>query len=417
MTPAARLAAAAELLDLIIADAQAQRRPADRLIQRYFRNRRYAGAKDRRAVQAKVYAVLRAHAGLATALTNAGLPVTGRTLALLAEPAGDPTAQVGGRYGLAPLSAEERTGLDRARQTVRPQLIPAWLRPGLITGYGEDLAALDASFRDRAPVDLRANPLKAATRTVRAGLAAQDIVAEILPWPSGALRLGADTPAPLEVVQAGLAEVQDAAAQWAAAQVPARPGQTVIDLCAGAGGKSLALAGQMADQGRLIACDVAPAKLREAERRAARAGVTILHTQPVRPAERADQLQRLAGHGDHVVLDVPCSGSGTWRRNPDLALRLTPKRLTALGGTQERLLDEGAALVRPGGTLSYMTCSILAQENADQVSAFLARREDFRPEPLTDPVTGETRQWLQLLPSVHHTDGFFVCVMRHRGYA
>ncbi|MFM5884164.1 MAG: RsmB/NOP family class I SAM-dependent RNA methyltransferase, partial [Novosphingobium sp.] len=200
----------------------------------------------------------------------------------------------------------------------------------------------------------------------------------------------------------------DTGSQLACLAVEAHPGETVIDLCAGAGGKTLALAADMAGTGRLIACDTDRARLSRLAPRAARAGVPPIDTRLLGPGREIEALGDLAGTAEAVLIDAPCSGTGTWRRNPEARWRLTPQELARLTAIQARLLDLGTALVRPGGRLVFVTCSLLDAEGADQAAAFLARHPDWRVEPL-DLGAGTPRgEGLRLDPAQDTTDGFFI---------
>ncbi len=202
--------------------------------------------------------------------------------------------------------------------------------------------------------------------------------------------------------------MQDTASQLVCEAMVARPGETVIDLCAGAGGKTLALAAAMDNRGTLLACDTDRGRLSRLPQRAARAGVTIAETLLLNPNREAGALSNWQGKSDAVLVDAPCSGSGTWRRNPEARWRLTPRELERLGQLQARLLDLAASLVRPGGRLVYATCSLLDTEGADQIAAFLARNAAFRADPLALPAGLPRGSGTRFTPYHDGTDGFFV---------
>lgn len=384
MTPAARTQAAIELLDAIIAAARDAGAAADTLIARYFATRRYAGSKDRRAVRELVYAAIRA---------CGERPASGRAALLaLADPQVAATFD-GSPHGPAPVMAGEPVA------DVAP--VPAWLTQRLVaSGLDvEEQAALIA----RAPLDVRINAL----RPLDQAIAGAEPIAGL---PLG-LRLPSGTNVEaLPEWREGRIEVQDAGSQFVTGVVGAEPGDNVIDLCAGAGGKTLALAAAIGDEGAIIASDTDRGRLSRLPPRAERAGTTIVATRLLDPGREAAALADVTGRADHVLIDAPCSGTGTWRRNPEARWRLTPERLAALAELQSRLLRIGAALVRPGGALTYVVCSLLDEEGADQVAAFLAEYPGWRAEA---PAVGAERgAGARLTPLRHATDGFFVAKLR-----
>jgi 16S rRNA (cytosine967-C5)-methyltransferase len=298
---------------------------------------------------------------------------------------------------------------------------PAWLEARLAEAFGERLAAEMGALRDEAPVDLRVNRLKANRETARAALAAQGLQARPTPFSPIGLRLPARTPLTAQAAfRDGLVEVQDEGSQLLALLTDARPGQSVVDFCAGAGGKTLALAAVMENKGRLVACDVNARRAERAAQRLRRAGVHNVHRRLLE-GESDKWVKRHAGSFDRVLVDSPCTGSGTWRRNPDAKWRLTEGELVKLVVLQGRILASAARLVRSGGRLVYATCSLLREENEDQVAAFLVDHDAFAvvpvpevwaatiggPAPADDP-------FLRLTPARHGTDGFFAAVMERR---
>jgi 16S rRNA (cytosine967-C5)-methyltransferase len=386
MTPQARAQAAIELLDAIVLAARDAGPAADTLIQRYFKTRRYAGSKDRRAVRELVYAAIR----------RAGeRPASGRA-ALIGVAAEQPEVAAlfdGSAHGPAPIAAGETAAPAGAA--------PAWLAERLLRALGpEDVAALGG----RAPLDVRVNRLKAT----------REEVAELLPdaivslRAHDGLRLPEGTPVEgLAPFLDGWIEVQDEGSQLVAEACRAAPGFTVIDLCAGAGGKTLALAAAMRGKGRLVACDTDRNRLSRLAPRAARAGAGFIETRLLDPDREAATLADLAGQADVVLVDAPCSGSGTWRRNPEARWRLTPARIARVEALQARLLDLAATLVRPGGALIYAVCSLLDEEGSDQIARFLAHHPDWRTE---SPFEGGRAHGpgRRLTPGHDGTDGFFV---------
>ncbi len=383
MTPAARTQAAIDLLDQIITAAREGGAAADTLATRFFAQRRYAGSKDRRAVRELVYAAIR----------RAGdLPVSGRAamLALSDEDTDLAATFDGSPYGPAPIDAGE----PRATSGIAP----AWLEASLAKS---DVPL--QSLVDRAPLDIRANSLKPAP----------DLPDAVELRVSGGWRLPSGTNVEqLPAFADGAIEVQDEGSQIVGLALPAQPGMNIVDLCAGAGGKTLALAARMNNEGVLIACDTDRTRLSRLVPRAERAGVSIVRTRLLNPGQEDDMLADLVGQADGVLVDAPCSGTGTWRRNPEARWRLTPDRLTKLQALQAHVLDLGAALVKPGGHLVYIVCSLLDDEGAGQVDAFLARHSGWTVDLLGLPAGRPRGEGLRLDPGTDGTDGFFVARLR-----
>ncbi|MDZ7280642.1 RsmB/NOP family class I SAM-dependent RNA methyltransferase [Sphingomonas sanguinis] len=392
MTPAARTQAAIELLDEIVAAAASGGAAADTLIARYFATRRYAGSKDRRAVRELVYAAIR----------QAGpVPSSGRA-AMLAVADRDPAIAAtfdGTGHGPAPMTSDE----PRAAAGVAP----SWLVEAL-KASGLD-ATQQAALVERAPLDIRVNSLA----TTRAAVLEQWPDAVPTPHAPMGLRLPNGTPIEQsDPYRAGLVEVQDEGSQLVGAALAAKPGEWIVDLCAGAGGKTLQLAAAMNNQGALLACDIDRARLQRLAPRAERAGATIIESRLLNPGCEVEMLSDWSGKADGVLIDAPCSGTGTWRRNPEARWRLTPERLARLGMMQTEVLEIGAGLVKPGGRLVYIVCSLLDAEGTDQVAAFLSRHSGWSAEPV-DPAIGVPHGFGQRLdPATHGTDGFFVACLR-----
>jgi 16S rRNA (cytosine967-C5)-methyltransferase len=386
MTPSARVQAASEILDLVIASARSNGPPADRIVGDWFRTRRFAGSSDRRAVRELVYQAIR---------TCGELPVSGRA-ALLRLAQGD--------TALAALfdgSAHAPAPIDPGEPVAAAGLAPAWLERALaVSGITREEAA---ALLSRAPLDLRVNTLKgsrdmlelpvAGTATLAANGVRLPHGTQVEQWPA---------------YNEGRIEIQDSASQLVCEAVAASPGETVIDLCAGAGGKTLALAAAMANRGRLVACDIDRTRLSRLAPRAARAGASVIETLLLNPGREAAALGEMQGKADAVLIDAPCSGTGTWRRNPEGRWRLSEARLNAHVAAQSRLLDIAAGLVRPGGRLVYAVCSLLDAEGADQISAFLKRHGDWRAEPLPLPGGLPRGSGFRLTPYHDGTDGFFI---------
>ncbi|HEY7669439.1 MAG TPA: RsmB/NOP family class I SAM-dependent RNA methyltransferase [Hyphomicrobium sp.] len=431
MRPGARLQAAADVL----ADILDHHRPAATALADWGKGHRFAGSGDRAAIGTLVYDALRRKSSI-TARMGADTP---RALVLGAAPrafamTADEVAAAadGSEHSIAPLSEAERAGLEAAPPGDTPAHvkgdIPHWLLPSFERAFGVRTAEEGEGLSQRAPVDLRINTLKATREKVLKALARFGAeptplspVGVRIPAPEGAGR----SPA-VEAEAAhgkGWFEVQDEGSQVAALLAGAAPRLQVLDLCAGAGGKTLALAAQMQNTGQIYAYDADKRQLRPIFERLKRAGV-----RNVQVLEAGDEaaLMALGPRFDLVLIDAPCSGSGTWRRKPDSKWRLRPANLPERQAEQARVLDLGAQLVKPGGRLAYVTCSVLPEENAEQVAGFLARHtafallpyvEAWRAQLGTEPpasADGST-ETLQLTPTRHGTDGFFIALLqRHR---
>jgi 16S rRNA (cytosine967-C5)-methyltransferase len=428
MTPAARLEAAIALLEAVEA---APGRPADAVANDFFRERRFIGSGDRRAVSDRVWRVLRSRRRLTwwvpkavpRMLVAASLLTEGWTLAGVAETfSGDRFAPAGlERNEYNALRRVEGQGLDHPEmpEAVRFEL-PDWLYPRMLARFGADLPAEMAALGLAAPLDLRVNLLKGTREDALAALAAEGWEARptaLSPW---GLRIDGRRPVTSgPAFQSGLVEIQDEGSQLIAALTGALPGMRVADWCAGAGGKTLALAAMMGNRGQIVACDVSASRLEGAVRRLRRAGVNNVERHLVIPGDK--WAKRRAGAFDRVLIDAPCTGTGTWRRNPDARHRLTEQDLLELTRKQSSILDAAQALVRSGGRLVYATCSLLQEENEGQVSAFLIRHPDFVLLPLARawPFEGRSpegsEEMLSLTPGRHGTDGFFAAVLERRG--
>jgi 16S rRNA (cytosine967-C5)-methyltransferase len=428
VTPAARIAAAIDLLEVI---EGAPKRPADAVANDFFRARRYIGSGDRRAVSDRVWTVLRSRRRLGWwlggARQSARLLVAASLLLEGWSKAGVAQAFSGGQFAPIPLSGAENAVITSiAGHTLNhPTMpdavrleVPDWLLPRLVARFGASLAAEMAALSEPASLDMRVNGLKGDRDQARAALAAEGWQAEptkLSPW---GLRIEGRRPITSgPAFQSGLVEIQDEGSQIVAAMVGAEPGMRVVDWCAGAGGKTLALAAAMQNRGQIVACDVSAARLDGAVRRLRRAGVHNVERHLVEAGDK--WLKRRAGTFDRVLTDVPCSGTGTWRRNPDARNRLRASDLAELLPKQASILDAAQTLVRKGGRLVYATCSILEEENEAQVSGFLLRHPAFRIVPLaeawpleqTPPLGGDL---LVLTPARHGTDGFFVAVLERQ---
>jgi 16S rRNA (cytosine967-C5)-methyltransferase len=387
MRPAARIEAAIELLDQIIEAARSAGPAADTIIAAYFKTRRYAGSKDRRAVRELVYRAIR---------RSGERPKSGRA-ALLGLAKDDPE--------LLPLfdgSAHAPAAPGAGEEAAEARIAPSWLE-------GRFDSLLDRSempsLLERAPLDLRVNRLKCS----------RDEAAAAVPQarPSPLSPIGLRLPEGLQIEQTdawerGLVEVQDEGSQLLSLGCGAMPGMKVIDLCAGAGGKTLALAAEMGNEGQILAADTDRGRLSRMQPRLARAGVTIVKPLLLDPGKELDALAEYRGQADIVLIDAPCSGTGTWRRNPETRWRLTPERLERLVQLQAHLLDLAVELVRPEGFVIYAVCSLLEEEGRAQAEAFSGRHSAFVPDGL--PMEFGRAAWpgRLLTPAHDGTDGFFV---------
>jgi 16S rRNA (cytosine967-C5)-methyltransferase len=426
MTPGARVAAAIE----VVAEIAARRRPAADALKDWGLAHRFAGSGDRAAIAGLVYDALRRRASAAFVMgTDGARAIVLAMLRLERKLAADAIARLadGARFAPMPLSDDERARLDAADLAGAPPWVagdyPEWLDPQLARVFGDERSAEGAALASRAPLDLRVNTLKGSRERAAGALA--DLAPQPTPWASTGLRivLGADAKNPAIHAEPafikGLVEVQDEGSQLAALLAGARPGEQVVDLCAGAGGKTLALAAAMENRGQIYATDLDKRRLAPIHARLDRAGA---HNVQVRtPAAGRDVLADLAGRADLVVIDAPCTGTGAWRRNPDAKWRLRPGALAGRRKEQAAALDRAAALVKPGGRIAYITCSVLAEENGDQVRDFLERQGAFALQPPAEiaAALGERAlvfcrtallapEGLLLTPRRTGTDGFFV---------
>ena len=386
MTPAARVQAAIELLDEILATARESGAAADTIVARYFKTRRYAGSKDRRAVRELVFRAIR---------RSGERPQSGRAAMLgLAQ---EDSALLELFDGSAHGPAVRVEGEPVAGAVVAP----AWL----LDRFDPALAPAEHSaLLERAPLDVRVNRLKGERDAALAALP------EAVPTPRSPLGLrlsGGFNVEQTEAWRAGLVEVQDEGSQLVCLGCEVAPDMLVVDLCAGAGGKTLALAAEMDDRGRLLACDADRSRLSRMPARLERAGVGIVEARLLDPGSEAQALADVTGRADLVLVDAPCSGTGTWRRNPETRWRVTPERIRRLTELQSHLLDVGAALLRPGGSLVYAVCSLLAEEGRDQAES-LRRRSSLVSEPPLIPAGRPAGPGLLLSPGQDGTDGFFV---------
>ena len=440
MKDGARLAAAIEVLEA----AAATDRPTDRVLDRYLKDRRYIGGGDRAAIAQRVWGVLRRRARLDWWVKKGGKGLQrdarGRVLADVVLTDGLGVAEIaamfdGSRHAPPALNREEGDALRRlvGHALDDPEMPPAvraecpnWAWPRMEAVFGAEVETAVRALGAEATFDLRINPLAGADReAVIAELAVASIPA--VPTPLSPVGLRLDRRRPVDRMPAfrdGRIEVQDEGSQLAALLVGARPGQLVVDYCAGAGGKALALAADMANKGRLILYDVSKSRLDRAAVRLRRSGVNNAERRPLVEGDKA--VKRLAGKADRVLVDAPCTGTGTWRRNPDAKWRYDAEALAEITAGQRMILERAAAMVKPGGRLVYVTCSVLADENEAIVDGFLADSTAFRVLPVSTawaetigarggPACPSEGPYLRLSPHRHGTDGFFVAVLE-RGF-
>lgn len=430
MTPGARLAAAIE----VIADIEQQRRPAADALKSWGLTHRFAGSGDRAAIAGLVYDALRRRASSAWLMGEA----TPRAvlLGMLKRERGlttDAIAQLANGAGHAPppLSETERAALDRGLLDGAPSHVagdyPEWLDPHFARVFGEERAEEAAALGSRAPLDLRVNTLKSDRDAAAAELS--DLSPEPTRWsPHGLrIRLGADARSPAIHAEPaflkGHVEIQDEGSQLAALLANARPGEQVLDLCAGGGGKTLALAAALDNKGQLYATDDDKRRLAPIHERLARSGARNVQVRT--PKSVGTEIDDLKGRMDLVVIDAPCTGIGAWRRNPDAKWRVRPGALEQRTKEQAELLDRAVELVKAGGRIAYITCSVLDQENGDQVAAFVARHPEFSVEKPAETAgaLGEraymfakaarlSDRGLLMTPRRTDTDGFFVSIMK-----
>jgi 16S rRNA (cytosine967-C5)-methyltransferase len=430
MTPSARLAAAIEAF----ADIEVRRRPAGDALKDWGLSHRFAGSGDRAAIAGLVYDGLRRKSSSAWLMSETtpravliGMlrrerNLDGSAIAALCS---------GARYAPEVLTEAESTALDKNSVDGAPAHVegdyPEWLDQHLARAFGDDRAAEGAALSSRAPLDLRVNTLVTERDDIVPRLA--HLHAEPTRWSPAGLRIRLAAEAKSPAIHAeppyikGQIEIQDEGSQLAALFAGAKPGEQVIDLCAGAGGKTLALAAAMENHGQLYATDSDKRRLVAIHERIERAGARNIQVRT--PRGDAETLGDLAGRADLVLIDAPCTGIGTWRRNPDAKWRIRPGALHERLKQQEAVLERAAPLVKPGGRIVYVTCSVLAEENGDQVRAFAGRHADFSVEKPGHVINtlGEraylfgravliSDEGLLMTPRRTDTDGFFVSMLR-----
>ena len=435
MTPDARLAATIELFGQVRTAALSGGAAADNIIRGYFRKRRYAGSKDRRDITDNIYAILHDYEARAWRVEEAGGEVSARSLVIAWRVAigEDPREQfVGGKYAPQPLDDKEGAfcegliGLRASPPEIARLNCPKWLEPALRDRFGEEFAAAMQKLNSRGLATFRVNTLKIRREEAIGILALEEVETTPTgrsPW-GFTLATRTSNIRGSSLLKSGALEAQSEASQIASLLVDARPGMQVLDLCAGAGGKSLALAASMENKGQIHAADINARRLGRLKDRYRRAGARNIQTilLPEDNGARNAALRHCAAAMDRVVVDAPCTGTGTWKHNPELRLRINADWLEALIKTQAELLAEASIYVKPGGRLVYMTCSLLAQENEAQVENFLASHKDWSLVPFDAvwletgsdfPLDGPSKLdgTLQLNP-LDGLDGFFVAVLK-----
>lgn len=429
MILATRLQSTIELLS----EVESAPRPADAVTSGWFRDRRHINDADRGAIIELLYALLRHRARLGWWLARRQSRDTprNRLLAWLALAEGQTPDQIkrlfdGAKLAPAALSQPEYalvlglrgSAMDHADMPQEVRLeCPDWAVGPLRHRFGQAFETEMAATLVPPPLDLRVNPIKSNRETVLRALNAMGLHAEATKLAPRGIRLRERLSlARLAGLKTGEIEIQDEGSQLVALLVNAKPGDRVVDFCAGAGGKTLAIAAQMQNKGHLIACDINEARLKRCAERLRRAGLHNVETR-VLASETDPWVKRHKGSFDHVLIDAPCSGTGTWRRNPDARWRVPDLGLGGLVALQARILASAARLVKPGGRLVYATCSVLHEENEEQVAAFLAAHPAFRIVPVQQvaPHLAMVAPFdhLSLTPAQHETDGFFAAVL-HR---
>jgi len=430
MKTAARLQAAIDILDEIALG----NRPADTIFSSYFKTRRYAGSKDRRSVHDLVFVVLRSRARLSYygAKTALNAPYSGRHLALILLTV-DPLRPTqwdapldsyfsGDTHAPAPLDAAEQEAVHLLRNSddhTLPEAIqlelPDWLYPRLKDTFGDDLASVMAALNSEASLDLRINQCHPDAANAQAILRDQGL--ETTPTPLAAFGLRAAKKIKLTGTKAykeGLVEIQDEGSQLIASLCEAAGQDLVIDFCAGAGGKSLALGAEMQNQGTLYALDLSPQRLFKMRKRLERAALTNVTLHPIKGA-LDPWLKQFENRVDRLLIDAPCSGIGAWRRSPESRWKLTPDLLDDMHQRQAQILDAAAALVKVGGRIIYATCSLLPSENEAQITQFLEKHPNYRILPLGEqpnhPIPTDDTGFMTLRPDQTQSDGFFTAVL------
>lgn len=426
MKPQARIQATIDVLEKIYENT---RIPMDGVVGDYMRVRRYIGSKDRSNIAERIYDVMRAHARLGWWLEKIGAEDTARSrvLAFTALVEGADEKRItkdlfdGSKYAPAPLDGMEEKllphligqSLDHKDmpESVRAEC-PALYEEKLKAYFGKDFAAEMTAMIPGATLDMRVNTFTCDIEKAENYLEADGVKTDRTPFsPIGLRAQGKAYLARTKAFNKGWIEIQDEGSQLIAHVCDAQPGMQVLDYCAGAGGKTLALAAAMQRKGRIVAMDMDEKRLMRGKDRYKKAGVAdIIETRVLSEDKQRKWLKRQAGKFDIVLLDVPCTGTGTWRRNPDMRWTTYGPSLEELMPTQQEILERACKAVKPGGKLVYATCSLLPDENENQVDAFLSAHPEFEAQPL-DPALKIGTPYMRLTPHRNNTDGFFAAVM------
>lgn len=439
MTPNSRIQATIELMDEISSHWQGEKRiPADKVIDRYFKNRRFIGSKDRAYIGEMAYWILRNLALLQyfskpEQHIDQGIVLVATALLLRGEYTLSEIRVMcdGQKYSPRTLTREEIKTLsaipdypvatDDLPEAVRLNY-PAWMQDVLEQSLGKDKEKALLALNEQASTDLRVNTLKTTRESLLATLMSEGF--DCIPTPISPIGIRLKKRAPIFTSSAfkqGHFEVQDEGSQMVAGIVDAAPGMKVIDFCAGAGGKTLAIAAAMNNKGRVMAWDTSEKRLKQIKERLARAGVDNVQIH-VLESENDAFIKRHKASADRVLVDAPCSGTGTWRRNPDLKWRFTQKDLDEVLAVQESILQSASRLVKPGGRLIYATCSILKSENDLQAQNFIKNNSNFRvvcAEKVWNKNTSananelsenDNVSYLWVTPHQDGVDGFFAAV-------
>lgn len=430
MRQAARVQSTIELLDRM----NLARIPMDNIIRDFMAQRRYIGSKDRTDIVERLYAIVRHHARLGWYIEQAGAPDTPRmrVMAALALIEGFSPAQAaqffdGGKHHAAEPDEVETTFLQFLKDKspndpAMPMAVrgecPDWALEKLQSIFGEALEEELQAMLSPAPLDLRVNTLKISRDAVRQSLAEQGVETQAGVYSPYALRAPSKSfMGSTKAFEKGLVEIQDEGSQLIALLTGAKPGMRVLDYCAGGGGKTLAIAAMMANKGNIVAMDLDKRRLEKGKPRYRKAGVHNVELRCLEDDQHKKWLRRQKGTMDVVLVDAPCSSSGTWRRNPDLRWRQYGPSLDTILGLQAEILDKVADKVKPGGRLVYATCSLFREENEAQVDTFLTNHPEYKIVPMEQawdwggkpPVSGN---FLRLSPAAHATDGFFTAILQ-----
>lgn len=421
MTPGARIQSSIGLLDQIFEVWQSEKRfPADKLLEQYFKTNRYIGSKDRGAIAELIYFVLRYKATIQWWLSKYSQKLDGRafilaTLILRREytPQALDELSKDGKYSFGRLSDHEQKFIHKLERmdltnSEMPEHIrlnyPEWLDENLRESFGSNLEAEMTAMNEQAPTDLRVNTLKTNREKLLKELQAEGFSCSPTSFSPIGIRLSKRAPIfTSKLFKEGHFEVQDEGSQAVALLVDTKPNHRVIDFCAGAGGKTLAIAASMENKGRILAWDTSKKRLDQISIRLKRAGVHNVQVH-VLESEHDAFIKRHKATADRVLVDAPCSGSGTWRRNPDLKWRFNRNDLDEVSKVQQEILHSAARLVKPGGRLIYATCSLLAEENEKQIEHFLKNNEQFK---IAAP-------YFKVTPHGNGMDGFFAAVLERQ---